>query len=311
MWRSRWWWRRCSRSRSSRRASPRAVDRAGDRCLADARDRRPDVLVEQLYRGMPAVSRWGLKPLCLALAAGYIFELYLFADALLFSRIDADVWAARGIAHALLIPLIAIAGTRSPSWTLRMSVSREIVFQLDRARRRRPLFARDRRCGLFTCASSAAIGGAHCRWHCSPAWWSSARCCFRAPCARACGSSSASTSFRTATITGASGCATPGPVDRRPQSRSGSIGHQGAVGSCRELLLRVALAGRCLRQVPAAFALQPAPDRRGRGARFAAVRVPARSGWVINLEEYRVQPGRYQGLVLPDWLSRLDEAWRW
>jgi putative PEP-CTERM system histidine kinase len=77
---------------------------------------------------MPAVSRWGLKPLCLALAAGYIFELYLFADALLFSRIDADVWAARGIAHALLIPLIAIAGTRSPSWTLRMSVSREMVF---------------------------------------------------------------------------------------------------------------------------------------------------------------------------------------
>ena len=57
------------------------------------------MLVEQLYRGMPAVSRWGLKPLCLALAAGYIFELYLFADALLFSRIDADVWAAaRGIA---------------------------------------------------------------------------------------------------------------------------------------------------------------------------------------------------------------------
>lgn len=86
------------------------------------------MLVEQLYRGMPAVSRWGLKPLCLALAAGYIFELYLFADALLFSRIDADVWAVRGVAHMLLIPLIAIAGTRSPSWTLRMSVSREVVF---------------------------------------------------------------------------------------------------------------------------------------------------------------------------------------
>lgn len=86
------------------------------------------MLVEQLYRGLPANSRWGIKPLCLALAAGYIFDLYLFADAFLFSRIDFDVWAVRGLVHALLIPLIVLAGIRSPSWTLRMSVSREVVF---------------------------------------------------------------------------------------------------------------------------------------------------------------------------------------
>ncbi len=86
------------------------------------------ILVEHLYRSLPAQSRWGIKPLCLALGAGYIFELYLFADATLFDRIDGDVWAVRGIAHALLIPLIVLSGTRSPSWTLRMAVSREVVF---------------------------------------------------------------------------------------------------------------------------------------------------------------------------------------
>lgn len=86
------------------------------------------MLVEQLYRGVPGNSRWGIKPACLALAAGYTFELYLFADAFLFARIDEDVWAVRGLAHALLIPLVALSGTRSPSWTLRMSVSREMVF---------------------------------------------------------------------------------------------------------------------------------------------------------------------------------------
>lgn len=86
------------------------------------------MLVEQLYRGVPGNSRWGIKPVCLALAAGYTFELYLFADAFLFARLDEDVWAVRGLAHALLIPLIALSGTRSPSWTLRMSVSREVVF---------------------------------------------------------------------------------------------------------------------------------------------------------------------------------------
>ncbi|HRD33062.1 MAG TPA: PEP-CTERM system histidine kinase PrsK [Rhodocyclaceae bacterium] len=86
------------------------------------------VLVEQLYRGLPIGSRWGLKPLCLALAAGYIFELYFFADGFLFVRADPDVWAVRGIVFATVIPLIAISAARSPSWTLRIAVSREVIF---------------------------------------------------------------------------------------------------------------------------------------------------------------------------------------
>lgn len=86
------------------------------------------MFVEHLYRALPGASRWGIKPLCIALGAGYIFELYLFADAALFNRLDADVLSVRGVAHALLIPLIGLAGTRSPSWTLRMAMSREMVF---------------------------------------------------------------------------------------------------------------------------------------------------------------------------------------
>lgn len=86
------------------------------------------VLVEQLYRGLPVESRWGLKPLCLALAAGYIFDLYLLADAFLFGRLDPDVWAVRGFVLTLLIPLIALSAARSPSWTVRISVSREVAF---------------------------------------------------------------------------------------------------------------------------------------------------------------------------------------
>ncbi len=86
------------------------------------------VLVEQLYRGLPAGSRWGLKPLCLALGAGFVFELYFFADSVLFGRPDPDIWAVRGAVHALLMPLVALSGARSPAWTLRMSMSREMVF---------------------------------------------------------------------------------------------------------------------------------------------------------------------------------------
>jgi hypothetical protein len=63
------------------------------------------VLVEQLFRNTPEDARWNVKPLCLGLAAAFIFDLYLFADALLFGRLDADAWSVRGMVHALVVPL--------------------------------------------------------------------------------------------------------------------------------------------------------------------------------------------------------------
>lgn len=86
------------------------------------------VLVEQLFRLLPSDSRWALKPICLGLAASFIFELYLFADGFLFGRLDPDVWAVRGAAHSMIIPLIALSAARSPSWTVRIAVSREMAF---------------------------------------------------------------------------------------------------------------------------------------------------------------------------------------
>lgn len=86
------------------------------------------VFIEQLIRTVPAESRWAMKPLCLGLAAGYVFEIYLFADGFLFGRVDVDVWAVRGAVHALTIPLVALSAGRAPSWTFNISVSRELVF---------------------------------------------------------------------------------------------------------------------------------------------------------------------------------------
>jgi len=86
------------------------------------------VLVEQLYRLLPVESRWGLKPFCLAIAASSTFDVYLYADAFLFGAIDADLWSIRGLAHALVLPLIGISAARVPGWAIRLSVSRELVF---------------------------------------------------------------------------------------------------------------------------------------------------------------------------------------
>ena len=86
------------------------------------------VLTEQVFRRALQDARWAIKPLCLGLGAGFIFDLYLFADALLFGRIDAGVWAARGFVHALVIPLIAIATVRNRQWSIDIALSRDVVF---------------------------------------------------------------------------------------------------------------------------------------------------------------------------------------
>jgi putative PEP-CTERM system histidine kinase len=85
-------------------------------------------LIEQLFRRALGGARWAIKPLCLGLAAGFTFDLYLFADALLFGRIDAGVWAARGFVHALVIPFVAIATVRNREWTIDIALSRGVVF---------------------------------------------------------------------------------------------------------------------------------------------------------------------------------------
>jgi putative PEP-CTERM system histidine kinase len=86
------------------------------------------VLTEQVFRRALPGTRWAIKPLCLGLGACFAFDLYLFADALLFGRIDAGVWAARGFVHALAIPFIAIATVRNKEWTIDIALSRGVVF---------------------------------------------------------------------------------------------------------------------------------------------------------------------------------------
>ena len=86
------------------------------------------MLVEQLISGVHPHGRWAIKPLCLALAGVFGLDLLLYADATLLAALDLNIWAARGIANALVLPLIAIATARNPRWTIEMHVSRDVVF---------------------------------------------------------------------------------------------------------------------------------------------------------------------------------------
>ena len=86
------------------------------------------VLIEYIYRNSHAEQRWGIKHLVLGLVAAFAYDFYLYSDAMLFKQVDADVWAARGVANALIVPLIAVAAARNPTWSLDVTVSRQVLF---------------------------------------------------------------------------------------------------------------------------------------------------------------------------------------
>jgi len=86
------------------------------------------VCLEQVYRSSDAGGRWAIKFLAITILALFGFDLVMYSEALLFSRLNSALWTARGYANALLVPLLAIASARNQSWKLQISVSRDVVF---------------------------------------------------------------------------------------------------------------------------------------------------------------------------------------
>jgi len=267
------------------------------------------MFIEHLYRALPDASRWGIKPLCIGLGAGYIFELYLFADAALFNRIDVDVIAVRGVAHALLIPLIALSGTRSPTWTLRMAVSREVVFHSaalaaagiyllviagaayyvryfggdwGRALQMTLLFA-----GLVLLGALLFSGALRARLRVLISkHLFSYRYDYRNEWLR----------FTQALSAADSGLDLGQSVIR---ALSDLVESPGGALWLADPYGNFAMHSRL--NHPEMRIVEP------KGAPFCGF-LDERE-WIINLEELRAQPSRYEGLLLPEWLSRLEDAW--
>ncbi|HEX8875004.1 MAG TPA: XrtA/PEP-CTERM system histidine kinase PrsK, partial [Nitrosospira sp.] len=86
------------------------------------------ILVEQLYRNTPAKQRWGIKFACLGIGGIFAYDFYLYSDALLLRDVNPEIWAARGIVNALVVPLVAVSAARSPQWSVGITVSRSMLF---------------------------------------------------------------------------------------------------------------------------------------------------------------------------------------
>ena len=86
------------------------------------------VLAEQLFRNTAEDSRWGVKPLCLGLACIFVFDLYLYSEAVLFGGFDDDALSIRALVHAFAVPLLFAASQRNSDWVARVRVSRSAAF---------------------------------------------------------------------------------------------------------------------------------------------------------------------------------------
>lgn len=86
------------------------------------------VLVEHLFRNTSPENRSRVNYLCISAGAIFVYDFFVFADALLVQTIDYEYWSARGIVNILIVPTLMLAAARNPTLAPTLHVSRKFVF---------------------------------------------------------------------------------------------------------------------------------------------------------------------------------------
>ncbi len=266
------------------------------------------VLNEQLYRRTPENGRWAIKPLVVGLSGMFAFDLLTYSGAVLFQRVDPAMWAARGIAHALVILFVALATKRNTAWTIDWHVSRGVVLHST---------------ALFVAGAYLMIVAGAGYWvrFFGGGWGETLQVAFVFSALLCLGALVLSGSLRAwlkvfvskhffsfryeyrgewLRFTRALGAPVQGinlyaQVVRALADLVESVG--GAIWIERD---------GALRQM-ARLSLQKIGE--SEPASGSLVAFLNSTGWVINLDEVAAFPDRYPQLVLPEWLANMKEAW--
>jgi putative PEP-CTERM system histidine kinase len=85
--------------------------------------------VENLWRNADDSRHRDIWPFCLAMAAMFGFELFLYADRLMIPEagFNTVVAAGRGLVGTIAVPLLALAMARNRTWQVNIHVSRTVV----------------------------------------------------------------------------------------------------------------------------------------------------------------------------------------
>ncbi len=87
-------------------------------------------LIEQIWRNAPGFGRSSMKYLCIGVATIFIFDFFMYADALLFGQVADSFWNARGFVNAALVPLFAINVINTRKQPVDFQLSRAAVFHV-------------------------------------------------------------------------------------------------------------------------------------------------------------------------------------
>src|SRR3989344_9431932 len=86
------------------------------------------VLVEQILRNTPLEFLRAIKYLCFGIGGMFVYDFYMYSDALLFQRLDPALWEARGFINATVVPGIGVSLARNPQWSPSLLISRRMAF---------------------------------------------------------------------------------------------------------------------------------------------------------------------------------------
>lgn len=265
-------------------------------------------LTEQLYRRSPDRARWAIKPLVVGLGGMFALDLAMYADAVLYRQLDAELWAARGIAYPLVIVFLAMATARNAEWTIDLHFSRSVV---------------SRSTAVLAASAYLMIVAAAAYWvRLAGGGWGGVlqvALVFAALLALATLMSSGRARSWLRVVVSKHFFAYRYDYRQEWLKFTNMLGTPSQDERLSDLVVR-ALAelveslgggiwlerGDTYRQVgrPGLGAAAETEPANGPLASFLL-----RTGWVIRIDEWRRKPGAYPGLMLPEWLARLPEAW--
>jgi putative PEP-CTERM system histidine kinase len=267
-------------------------------------------LVENLYRNIRPEHRWGIKFLCLGIGAMLAYDLFMYAEALLFSQLNEELWQARGVVYAMVMPLIAISVARNPAWSLDVFISKNAAVHTTTL-----LIA-----GSYLLAMAAA--GYYIRYF-GGTWGGVLQIVFLfgTGVALLVLLFSGQLRARIRVFLGKHF------YRHRYDYREQWLSFTAALSACKKELLPHECILRAIAEVvDSSGGLLWLRNREGRYEQKAQWGMIARqeqslagdcslvvflqtSTWIVNLEEYQLQRELYVGLELPDWLLELSQAW--
>ena len=265
------------------------------------------LLVEQLYRNKSEQERWAIKFACLGIGGMFAYDFYMFSDAMLFHKVNPEIWAARGAVNALTVPLIAVSVGRSATWATELALSRRVMFHSA------ALF------GSAIYLLTMGSAGYYLRYF-GGSWGSVMQVTFSFGALALLVGILFSGTFRawlkvfiskhfysynydyreewlrfTATLSQPG----PGLGDRAVQ----------AVGALVESPGGLLWVGRESGNFEPSANWQVAPSHVVEPADSAFCRYLESSQWVVDLQEYALMPEKYDDVPMPEWLATLPRAW--